>query len=229
MTSDARIAANRRNAAKSTGPRTEEGKEAAAQNALRHGLTARRMVTARETEADFATFAASMRAALAPEDEVEETLAERVIFYAWRLQRTALAERGVLDGAGNTAMGERVLMAYETPMSRVLYNRPEELIALSRYEAGLDRGFSRALALLERRQARRRDDAVGTPVAVIIDDGATASVDEIAKPFDHKAGIENCETKPRPPEGGADVPPDAALEMPPIPPENAAKCTGGAA
>lgn len=61
MTREARIAANRRNAARSTGPRTEDGKAAAAQNALRHGLTARHLVTARETEADFAAFAAAMR------------------------------------------------------------------------------------------------------------------------------------------------------------------------
>lgn len=53
-------------------------------------------------------------------------------------------------------------MAYETPMSRVLENRPEELTALSRYEAGLDRGFSRARPCSS---GARRDDAVSAPVA----------------------------------------------------------------
>ena len=40
MTSDLQIAANRRNAALSTGPRTPEGKSESRFNALRHGLFA---------------------------------------------------------------------------------------------------------------------------------------------------------------------------------------------
>jgi len=39
MSSDRQIAANRRNATRSTGPRTETGKANSSRNALRHGLT----------------------------------------------------------------------------------------------------------------------------------------------------------------------------------------------
>jgi hypothetical protein len=41
MTSYRQIEANRRNALKSTGPKTEAGKQASRRNAVRHGLTAR--------------------------------------------------------------------------------------------------------------------------------------------------------------------------------------------
>ena len=44
MASEAQINANRRNAQRSTGPTTPEGKAAAAQNALKHGLFARRVL-----------------------------------------------------------------------------------------------------------------------------------------------------------------------------------------
>ena len=56
MATDKQIAANRRNAMKSTGPKTEEGKLRARQNAFRHGLTAETVVTALENADDYARF-----------------------------------------------------------------------------------------------------------------------------------------------------------------------------
>ena len=44
MTSFRQIEANRRNALRSTGPRTEEGKRSSRANAYRHGLTAETVV-----------------------------------------------------------------------------------------------------------------------------------------------------------------------------------------
>ena len=41
MTSDKKVEANRRNALKSTGPKTLEGKSAVRMNALKHGLLSR--------------------------------------------------------------------------------------------------------------------------------------------------------------------------------------------
>ena len=44
MTSQRKIEANRRNAARSTGPRTEAGKKKVSLNAVKHGLTATTLV-----------------------------------------------------------------------------------------------------------------------------------------------------------------------------------------
>jgi hypothetical protein len=56
MTSYRQIEANRRNALKSTGPRTEAGKQASRCNAVRHGLTAETVITALEDAEDYKAF-----------------------------------------------------------------------------------------------------------------------------------------------------------------------------
>ncbi len=53
MTSARQIAANRRNAAKSTGPKSAKGKERSRRNALRHGLTAETVINALEDAEDY--------------------------------------------------------------------------------------------------------------------------------------------------------------------------------
>jgi hypothetical protein len=50
MASQKQNAANQHNAAKSTGPRTQEGKARSRMNALRHGFASATPVTARETD-----------------------------------------------------------------------------------------------------------------------------------------------------------------------------------
>jgi hypothetical protein len=55
MTSLRQIAANRRNASKSTGPTTDEGKQARC-NAVRHGLTAETVIGALEDAEDYRAF-----------------------------------------------------------------------------------------------------------------------------------------------------------------------------
>jgi hypothetical protein len=58
MTSFRQIAANRRNARKSTGPITEEGKQRSRCNAVRHGLTAETVIGALEDAEDYKAFEA---------------------------------------------------------------------------------------------------------------------------------------------------------------------------
>ena len=53
MTTDKQIEANRRNAEKSTGPRSEEGKARSSMNAIKHGLRAEQPVILGENPADY--------------------------------------------------------------------------------------------------------------------------------------------------------------------------------
>jgi hypothetical protein len=147
MTSERRLAANRRNAAKSTGPRTPAGKAVVALNAVKHGLLSREALIRGESEADLVAFAKRMRARLAPLGELELPLADRVVSSAWRLRR-ALALEAMLLG-GKNADGPGSLNPLISRFDR------DRLLNLARYEAALERSLYEALAELRRLQAER--------------------------------------------------------------------------
>ena len=60
MTTFKQIEANRRNALKSTGPTSAEGKQRSRCNAVRHGLTAETVIGALEDAADYKAFEAAI-------------------------------------------------------------------------------------------------------------------------------------------------------------------------
>ena len=87
------IAANRRNAQASTGPKSAAGKAASAANALVHGFTAARtLVLADEDEELFQTMRQDVIAELDPLDTVQAALAQRIAILLWRLERASRLE-----------------------------------------------------------------------------------------------------------------------------------------
>src|SRR4051794_5646293 len=66
VVSDKKCAANRRNAGKSTGPRTDAGKLVSSRNAVTHGLFCRDLVLPGEDDAELLRFHAAMLADLRP-------------------------------------------------------------------------------------------------------------------------------------------------------------------
>jgi hypothetical protein len=97
MSSKAQITANRRNAAKSTGPKTKQGKAAVAMNALKHGLRARRDVVLGEEQEEFDLHRKQFFEELAPVGKLERTLAGRIVSLTWRLQRAERLQNEVFD------------------------------------------------------------------------------------------------------------------------------------
>jgi hypothetical protein len=105
MASESQILANRRNAQKSTGPRTPQGKAAVSQNAVKHGLLARHDVISSESQAEFDLYRAQILDELAPVSPMESMLAERIVTLSWRLKRVSKIQNQAIDAlnAANTS------------------------------------------------------------------------------------------------------------------------------
>src|SRR5262249_57418950 len=97
MTLYRQIEANRRNALKSTGPRTEAGKEVSRRNALRHGLTAETVISAMEDAEDYKAFEAAIIADYDAQSAVERELVLRLASILWRLRRATTMETGLFE------------------------------------------------------------------------------------------------------------------------------------
>jgi hypothetical protein len=100
MTSFRQIEANRRNAQKSTGPRSEHGKQRARRNAVRHGLTAETVIEPIEDAEDYKAFEQAVAADYDAQSAVERELILRLASLLWRLRRATSVETGLLQMEG---------------------------------------------------------------------------------------------------------------------------------
>ena len=95
MTSVRQIEANRCNALRSTGSKTETGKQRASQNAVRHGLTAETVIIPLE-DPDYKAFEQAVTVDYEAETAVERELVLRLASLLWRLRRATSIETGLL-------------------------------------------------------------------------------------------------------------------------------------
>ena len=86
------INANRANAAKSTGPRTPEGKSTTRFNALKSGIRSQSETIPQESEEDLKTLTAQFHRQFQPATPEECALVDIVIRNEWLLRRMALVE-----------------------------------------------------------------------------------------------------------------------------------------
>lgn len=174
-TSSAKVAANRKNALKSTGPTTPQGKRRVAQNALRHGFFSQCLLVkhpdGKEDEGEYAAFYAALRKHYEPMDWLEELWVEKIAVWSWRLRRLircesgqiskALADHGYEIQQSKAADSENLGIAppsnaeIDAMTDHLLLPSNEDLERLLRYEAMISRQLNHAIAELERLQARR--------------------------------------------------------------------------
>jgi hypothetical protein len=152
--SQKRNAANRRNAQRSTGPKSEAGRITSSRNSLRHGLTADKFLLSDEQAEDFEALRKSLMEDFAPIGEVEIQLAGYMIINLWRLKRVPRFEQTLFE----VSEGQK-------PGDAFIRNAPA-IATCTRYEASISRDLQRSAIQLERLQARRRGEAVPAPIAV---------------------------------------------------------------
>src|SRR5438270_9116787 len=95
MTTFKQIEANRRNARRSTGPTSDEGKLRSRRNAVRHGLTAETVIGALEDGEDYKAFEAVVIADYDVQSAVERELVLRLASLLWRIRRATTMETGL--------------------------------------------------------------------------------------------------------------------------------------
>src|SRR2546422_8843330 len=131
------IEANRRNALKSTGPKTPQGKAAVSLNSLRHGLRARTVVLPGESREEFDRLCNDLELEWRPVSRTAQFYLEQMAVSQWKLTRMEIGEANLYK--------ESVPGKIQLPL----------LDRLWQAQCRLERSYARAQRELERLQYDR--------------------------------------------------------------------------
>jgi hypothetical protein len=163
--SDRKLAANRQNAQRSTGPRTERGKRNSRRNALKHGVLVSKLLVmdglGTEDAVAFQRLLSALRRDCPPEGELEEILVEKIAICVWRQRRALHCEAGIIRRAyvpdkhdPDKYLNDR-LAAIKDHLS---LPSGRDMDRILRYEASIQRQLALAINQLERLQRARKGE-----------------------------------------------------------------------
>jgi hypothetical protein len=134
MATPAQILANRANAQKSTGPRSDEGKAASRFNALKHGLDAQSIILPGEDPADYEALARDYDRSFRPTTPTERFHVDTLIRADWQKRRLQLVEadlyRTVLTENPGASLAAALLST--SPAAKLLARVQRQLAAFER-------------------------------------------------------------------------------------------------
>ncbi len=156
-----KLDANRRNAQKSTGPKTEAGKNRSRQNAIKHGLLAVSVLAIRNERPDeFDHLLVSLRGEFRPVGFMEDLLVQKIAVSLCRQKRALDYELTIVPRAftNETIELERKIdpdgAAVSDRLRRIL---GPELDRLLRYQTSIQRELVYSMQQLEERQMARKE------------------------------------------------------------------------
>ena len=130
--SERKILANRRNALRSTGPKTERGKRTISRNAIKHGFLLREVVITagdgEESVEEFHALVENLGNTYLPVGVIEEMLVQTIATTLWRKARVIRAENGEIRKQLDTLRVDRAVRNS---------NKAKLDLALSEMEMGL--------------------------------------------------------------------------------------------
>ena len=115
---------------RSTGPRTEAGKAASSQNALRHGLASGALLIPGEDPAEFESLLNGLLADWEPETNTERLLIHNMAKHQWLIDRAIRLQGEVLTASPCPTVlpaSFAVLLRYQTTNERAYYRAQKSL------------------------------------------------------------------------------------------------------
>jgi len=143
MATPAQITANRLNAERSTGPKTEEGKARSCRNRLSHGFAGSMLLITGEEREQFNLLLADLHHEFQPATASEQILLERMAQNQWLSLRACRLQSVVLTVPADTG------------------RLHPDLGLLIRYQQSSDRGFYKARTELINAQKERKKSEIG--------------------------------------------------------------------
>ncbi len=192
----------RRNGALAAGTKSPEGIKKSSMNALRHGLTAKSLVLATESQEQFDELLKNYVEFYDPNNTIELDLVHDMVAARWRLQRSrsvetvTLNQRMVDREAGKKSdqpdFPRSTRLAYAVSY---LANCGKSLDILLRYETTYSRAFDRAQKALEKMQKTRPQSTTSEELRNEPDPPVPTAP---TAPETSTPNNENCETTPSP-------------------------------
>jgi hypothetical protein len=162
MATARQIEANRRNAQKSTGPRTEDGKARTRWNAIQHGMASANVLP-HENEAGFEELRDAFAESWQPANPQEFALVEQIAQGYWRIQRNRRLETAMFDAQIKTVKHKHEQSQKPAPnddevivVAMSLKDNERCFRLMDRYDTRAESAYYRAMDRLRRLQADRK-------------------------------------------------------------------------
>lgn len=159
MASEKQFMANKQNALKSTGPRTENGKATTSKNAIKHGILSKEIYLDAGMQPDFNKLREGLYFQFKPQGELEDFLLDRIINCAWRLAILTRIESQIYQKESASSYIEK----HQISQAFLSYTQ-NAMAHLNRYETNIERSLYRALEELKIVQGIRQSNHTGSMI-----------------------------------------------------------------